>query len=90
VHWLVRSVKIPLQLRRDVVNDALHREISALSREQREIVVLKDLNGFQYSEIAAVLSIPIGTVMSRLYRGCAVLQARLLTATGPRGNAAFD
>ena len=61
--------------RRD--GEALRRAIGTLTREQREIVVLRDLNGFQYSEIAAVLSIPIGTVMSRLSRARAVLQERL-------------
>jgi RNA polymerase sigma-70 factor (ECF subfamily) len=62
--------------RRD--GEALRRAIGTLPREQREIVVLRDLNGFQYGEIAAVLSIPIGTVMSRLSRGRAVLQERLV------------
>lgn len=62
--------------RRDA--EALRRVIGTLNREQREIVVLRDLNGFQYSEIAAVLCIPIGTVMSRLSRARAVLQERLV------------
>ena len=62
--------------RRDA--EALRRVIGTLNRAQREIVVLRDLNGFQYSEIAAVLSIPIGTVMSRLSRARAVLQQRLV------------
>jgi len=61
--------------RRD--GEALRRAIGTLTREQREIIVLRDLNGFQYTEIAAVLSIPLGTVMSRLSRARAVLQDRL-------------
>ena len=64
--------------RRD--GEALRRAITALTRDQREIIVLRDLNGFQYTEIAAVLSIPLGTVMSRLSRARAVLQGRLQRA----------
>ena len=64
--------------RRD--GEALRRAIGTLTREQREMIVLRDLNGFQYTEIAAVLSIPLGTVMSRLSRARAVLQDRLQRA----------
>jgi RNA polymerase sigma factor (sigma-70 family) len=62
--------------RRDA--EALRRAIGTLTHEQGQVIVLRDLNGFQYSEIAAVLSIPIGTVMSRLSRARAVLQQRLV------------
>jgi RNA polymerase sigma factor (sigma-70 family) len=58
-------------------SEALRRAIDTLNREQREIIMLRDLNGFQYSEIAVVLSIPLWTVMSRLSRARAVLQGRL-------------
>jgi RNA polymerase sigma factor (sigma-70 family) len=58
-------------------SEALRRAINTLNREQREIIVLRDLNGLHYSEIAVVLSIPVGTVMSRLSRARAALQARL-------------
>ncbi len=33
----------------------------------REIILLKDVHGYSYKEIAALLAIPVGTVMSRLY-----------------------
>lgn len=62
--------------RRD--SEALRRALDTLTRQQREIIVLRDLNGFQYGEIAAALNIPVGTVMSRLSRARAVLQARLV------------
>ena len=45
----------------------LWRAISELSEAQREIVVLRDYHDQSYREIAAVLSIPEGTVMSRLH-----------------------
>lgn len=42
--------------------------IARLTRDQREVVTLVDLEGMSYSEVAGVLNIPIGTVMSRLCR----------------------
>lgn len=43
----------------------------------REVVILADIEGFSYKEIAEILSIPIGTVMSRLHRGRRQLQVKL-------------
>lgn len=43
----------------------------------REVVILADIEGFSYKEIAEMLSIPIGTVMSRLHRGRRQLQVKL-------------
>jgi RNA polymerase sigma-70 factor (ECF subfamily) len=49
--------------------DALQAAIAALPLIFREVVVLRDINGLGYREIAQMLDIPIGTVMSRLARG---------------------
>lgn len=46
-----------------LIQDAL----TGLSMDDREIIVMKDLEGYTYKEIAEVLDIPVGTVMSRLY-----------------------
>jgi RNA polymerase sigma-70 factor (ECF subfamily) len=43
------------------------RAIGALPPEQRAVLTLRELDGFDYQEIAEILSIPIGTVRSRLY-----------------------
>lgn len=48
--------------------DLVGRLLDRLSDEHRAIVVLRDIEGLSYREIAEVLSIPSGTVMSRLYR----------------------
>ena len=56
---------------------ALERALGSLSREEREIVTLKYLDGFSYDEIAGLLQIPRGTVMSRLFYARKQLQAKL-------------
>lgn len=51
--------------------------LEALSDEHREIVMLSDIEEFTYKEIAGILKIPIGTVMSRLSRARASLRMLL-------------
>ncbi len=50
--------------RREILYDA----IESLSDEHREIIILRDINGYTYSEISDMLSIEEGTVKSRLFR----------------------
>jgi RNA polymerase sigma factor (sigma-70 family) len=57
----------------------LHQALEALPVELREIVVLRELEGLSYKEIAAVTEVPLGTVMSRLARARKRLQ-QCLTA----------
>ena len=52
--------------------------ITRLSEGQRQVVTLVDLEGFSYVEVANILSIPIGTVMSRLCRARNALRGHLL------------
>ena len=60
----------------------LGRLMSALPEEQREILMLREIEELEYREIAAVVNVPIGTVMSRLARARAALKARWLKETG--------
>jgi RNA polymerase sigma-70 factor (ECF subfamily) len=46
----------------------LSRAVAALPEEQRQVLLLVALEGLKYDEVAEVLGIPIGTVMSRLSR----------------------
>jgi len=59
------------------VQEAVWLAISELSPDQREIVVLKDFQDRSYKEIAEILDIPIGTVMSRLYYARQALRVKL-------------
>jgi RNA polymerase sigma-70 factor (ECF subfamily) len=51
--------------------------IESLPENFRMAVLLADVEGFAYKEIADILDIPIGTVMSRLHRGRKALQKQL-------------
>jgi len=49
--------------------EQVHRALRGLRLEFREVIVLRELEELSYKEIAAIVGIPIGTVMSRLGRG---------------------
>jgi RNA polymerase sigma-70 factor (ECF subfamily) len=58
-------------------SSVLREEVSSLPETLREVIVLRELEGLSYAEIASVTAIPIGTVMSRLSRARAQLLAKL-------------
>jgi len=60
--------------------DAVRRAIAELPVEFREIVILREMEGFSYKEIAELAEVPIGTVMSRLARARKLLQKSLTAA----------
>ncbi len=60
--------------------EAVQRHLRALAPEYREVLVLRELHGLSYREIAGIAAIPIGTVMSRLARGRRLLAARITAA----------
>lgn len=68
------------ELIRRADRQAVAGAIAALSLPMREVVVLRDINDFSYKEIADMLDLPIGTVMSRLSRGRQQLAALLARA----------
>lgn len=65
------------EMRGELLRQALER----LPAEYREVIVLHEIEGLAYREIADVAGIPIGTVMSRLARARAKLQTELLSQT---------
>lgn len=63
---------------REVKSELLRQGLDRLPAEFREMIVLHELEGLSYREIAAVVEIPIGTVMSRLARARLRLKTELL------------
>ena len=59
------------------LDEALRRAIGELAEERRLVVVLRDVDGLSYEEIAAALELPIGTVRSRLHRARLDLKEKL-------------
>jgi RNA polymerase sigma-70 factor (ECF subfamily) len=62
----------------NVLDDDVKRALESLPYDYRMVVVLADLEDFSYKEIAEILDCPVGTVMSRLYRGRKLLEKALL------------
>ncbi len=74
-----RRIKSPEdELLEDVLDEDVQRALDDLPTDYRMAVVLADLEGFSYKEIAEILELPVGTVMSRLYRGRKLLEASML------------
>ena len=59
---------------------ALTRALEELSEEFREIIVLREIEGLSYKEVADIAGIPIGTVMSRLARARGTVRKTLIAA----------
>jgi RNA polymerase sigma-70 factor, ECF subfamily len=66
------------ELLEKVLDADVQQAIEELPHDYRMVVLLADLEGFAYKEIADILEIPVGTVMSRLYRGRRLLEEALL------------
>ena len=58
-------------------SELVRKAIEALPPEFREVVILREMEGMSYKEIADIASIPVGTVMSRLARARSRLQQLL-------------
>ena len=57
----------------------VRESLLSLPHDYKMVVLLADLEGFAYKEIADILAVPVGTVMSRLYRGRRMLEKALLS-----------
>jgi len=60
-----------------IPDGAVTEALTSLSPEFREVVILADVEGFSYKEIADIMGTPIGTVMSRLNRARSALRGKL-------------
>ena len=68
---------------RSASSQLLQDAIAGLPVHYRETLLLSDVEGLSYREIAEILSIPIGTVMSRLARGRKLVRESLQSTLGP-------
>ncbi len=68
-----------------LVSDDVVKAIDELPIDFRMVVILADLQEFSYKEIADILDIPVGTVMSRLFRGRRLLEKALLSYAAEAG-----
>jgi RNA polymerase sigma-70 factor (ECF subfamily) len=73
------------QVLESFVDEEVRSAIESLPEHFRLPVLLADVEGFSYKEIAAMLEVPIGTVMSRLHRGRKALQKALWEFARERG-----
>jgi RNA polymerase sigma-70 factor, ECF subfamily len=74
--WQEPQASPEAELLRQRDDDAMRRLIAALPAQYRETIVLCDINDLSYRDIADVLGVPIGTVMSRLARAREMLRER--------------
>lgn len=69
----------------NLLDQDINEALGALPERFRMPILLCDLQGFSYAEIADMLGIPVGTVMSRLYRGRRLLKKALFEYAKSRG-----
>jgi RNA polymerase sigma-70 factor, ECF subfamily len=69
----------------NLVDTDIIEAIDDLPEQFRLAVVLSDIEGFSYAEMAEIMDVPLGTVMSRLHRGRKALQKRLWEVARDRG-----
>ncbi|MGN8225301.1 sigma-70 family RNA polymerase sigma factor [Gracilimonas sp. BCB1] len=70
---------------REMMDDDLSNALKRLPEDFRTVVLLCDVDGFTYEEIANMLDVPIGTIRSRLHRGRNLLKTELLEYAKKRG-----
>ena len=73
-----------------LMSEAIHKALGDLPEEFRLAVVLCDVEEFSYREIADIMECPVGTVMSRLFRGRKQLQKLLTESPEVRETAPID
>ena len=78
------------QLYFKMFGDEVKRALQEVPVDFRMVVLLADLQDFAYKEIAEIMDCPIGTVMSRLYRGRRMLQAQLADYARAEGYISAD
>ena len=84
-HSSERLRSAELQALERVADDDIRRALQALPEPQRLVIFYADVEGFRYKEIAALLNMPLGSVMSRVHRGRRHLRILLADVAVARG-----
>ena len=79
---IVASESLETQVTRKLLQSEVRHAVDMLPEAHREVIVLRDIEGLSYAEIARILDCPCGTVMSRLARARQTLRV-LLCASAP-------
>ncbi|MBX9852141.1 MAG: sigma-70 family RNA polymerase sigma factor [Cytophagaceae bacterium] len=79
------TVDLRIESIQDMIGDEVATALNALAVDFRTIIILCDLEGFTYEEMAKILDIPIGTVRSRLHRARNLLKEKLKEYAGTMG-----
>ena len=74
-----KTVDLRIDTVKDMMGDEVTNALNALAVDFRTVIILCDLEGFTYEEMAKILDIPIGTVRSRLHRARNLLKEKLKT-----------
>ncbi len=72
-----QTVDLRIDTVKDMIGDEVSNALNSLAVDFRTVIILCDLEGFTYEEMAKILDIPIGTVRSRLHRARNLLKDRL-------------
>src|SRR5687768_1960187 len=75
---LVGKVDMRQEIFQGMIGDEVTRAINSLPVDFRTVILLCDIEGFTYEEIAKIIDIPIGTVRSRLHRAREMMKAMLM------------
>ncbi|MCU0688625.1 MAG: RNA polymerase sigma factor [Phycisphaerales bacterium] len=73
----------PSRVQEDEVRGQIAQALSTLEGETRALLILRDVRGLEYEQIASVLNVPVGTVKSRLFRARAALREAYERLTRP-------
>lgn len=79
------TVDLRTETVQDMIGDEVANALNSLPVDFRTVIILCDIEGFTYEEMAKILDIPIGTVRSRLHRARNLLKDKLRTYAGTLG-----
>jgi len=71
------TIDLRTETMQDKIGDEVTNAINSLGTDFRMVIILCDLEGFTYEEMAKILDIPVGTVRSRLHRARNILKGKL-------------